>query len=391
MPPSRLLQQAALSRGVGPAWAITPTEYASFVLSATAHWIGSGLFQRMKLEPAVSTIHRLTGARAPICHFSDAKCDHVFTAYPDGRLGSCDELPGAQAQLAGLPVVAEEADLIRAQRRLPLLTGGRSLMVKCATCRYRDTCGGGCVATRWRAHRHADGDDEYCAYRMRLVDGVAALLAEPHRPSSAFCRAVRWRPRRPNSMPDVADFLARWEHPDRPRPAATLRHSDHGNINSVGLPGTHPAEDLDPHHPQWREGIESAVWPLVDLLTRHLGYVTYDSCQGHQYAGLDLAPVGLHVGVLPRHHTESARLSAVFCRLATRARQVLPPACELLVGRDRLTCESTTHQYPVLKLSLAPTAGWDAYFAALDDAVVATRTALTEIASAEPIDCECRL
>lgn len=390
VPASRHLQQAALTGGSGPAWAITPAQYASFVLSATAHWIGSGLFQRIKLEPALSTIHRLTGAAAAICHFSDTKCDHVFTAYPDGRMGSCDELPAPQAQLTGLPGAPEEADIISAQRRLPLLEVGRSLMAKCASCRYRDTCGGGCVATRWRAHRHDDGDDGYCAYRMRLVDGVAALLAEPHRPGAASCRAVPWRPRRPNSMPDVTGFLARWDDPSQPRPAATLRHSDHGNINSAGLAGTHSADDLDPHHPQWRDGIEPAVWPLVDLLTRRLGYVTYDSCQGHPYTGLDLAPVGLHVGVLPRHRTESARLSAVLCRLDTRARQVLPATCQLLVGRDRLTCETTSRQYPVLGLSLAPTAGWDAYFATLDDAVTAVTTALTDIASTAPADCECR-
>ncbi|MET7952198.1 radical SAM protein [Micromonospora sp. NPDC005324] len=390
VPASRQLQQAALTVPDRPAWATTPGEYASFVLSATAHWISSGLFERIKLEPAVSAIQRLTGASAAICHFSAAKCDHVFTAYPDGRLGSCDELPGPQAQLAMLPEVTEEADLIRAQRQLPLLTAGRSLMVKCASCRYRDTCGGGCVATRWRAHQHSDSDDEYCAYRMRLIDGVAALLAEPHRPGAISCRAVRWRPRLPNSMPDVAGFLDRWDDPSRLRPTVILRPSEHGNINSAGLPGIHPADDLDPQHPQWRDGIEPAVWPLIDLLTRRLGYVTYDSCQGHRYTDLDLAPVGLRVGVLPRDRIESAQLSNVLCRLHTRARQVLPAACELLVGRDRLTSEATNRQYPVLDLALAPTAGWDEYFATLNDAVAAITGAMDDIARDARADCECR-
>lgn len=392
LPASRELQQAALTGGgPGPAWAISPTEYAAFVLTATAHWIGSGLFRRMKLEPAVSTIQRLIGASAAICHFSDAKCDHVFTAYPDGRLGSCDELPWPQARLGDLPDVGDEADLIRTQRRLPLLTGGRSLMAKCARCRYRETCGGGCVATRWRAHDHAGGDDEYCAHRMRLVDGIAALLAEPHRPRVAFCQTLRWHPRRPNSMPDVAGFLTRWDDPNQPRIPATLRHSEHGNINSRGRPGIHPADDLDPQHPQWRAGVESAVWPLVDLLTRHLGYVTYDSCQGHRYTGLDLTPVGLHVGLLPRDSTESARLSAHLCRLTDHAQRVLPAGHRLLVGRDRLTCETTGRQYPVLDLYLTPIPGngWDTYFATLCDAVAATTTALAATA-AGATDCQCR-
>ena len=47
----------------------------------------------------MSVIRRLRGLDAGSCHFSDLKCDHVFTLYPDDRLGSCDELPWPQAQL----------------------------------------------------------------------------------------------------------------------------------------------------------------------------------------------------------------------------------------------------------------------------------------------------
>ncbi|MFG3056900.1 radical SAM protein [Kitasatospora sp. NPDC048239] len=174
---SRLLQQAALASDEGPAWAIHPNEYAEFVLAATAHWISAGHFARIKLEPAVSTIRRLRGLGTGFCHFSDLKCDHVFTLYPDGRLGSCDELPWPQAQLTLLATTNDQREITEAQQGSNLLTQGKALMEKCTTCDYRSTCGGGCVATRWRMNP-ADDQDAYCDHRMRVIDGVAALLAQ---------------------------------------------------------------------------------------------------------------------------------------------------------------------------------------------------------------------
>ncbi|MGO4636117.1 SPASM domain-containing protein [Streptomyces sp. 2RAF24] len=90
----------------------------------------------------MSTIRRLRGL--------GLKCDHVFTLYPDGRLGSCDELPWPQAQLTRLDQPAGEPDIVAAQRRLPLLNQGKDLMGRCIGCSYRSACGGGCIATRWR-------------------------------------------------------------------------------------------------------------------------------------------------------------------------------------------------------------------------------------------------
>ncbi|MDH6223675.1 radical SAM protein [Streptomyces sp. MJP52] len=78
-PASRLLQQAAVRGSGGPAWAISPAQYADFVLAAAVRWLEEGHFTRMKLEPAVSVIRRLRGLESGFCHFSDLKCDHVFT------------------------------------------------------------------------------------------------------------------------------------------------------------------------------------------------------------------------------------------------------------------------------------------------------------------------
>jgi uncharacterized protein len=362
---SRLLQVAAVAEDEGPTWAVTPDEYADFVLAVTGHWIRSGLFNTVKLEPAVSTIRRIRGLSTTFCHFSQLKCDHVFTLYPDGRFGSCDELPWPAAQLTTLPEVTDTRQIVAAQRTLPLLVEGRGLMSKCVTCDYQTSCGGGCIATRIRA-RNGGSDDPYCDYRMRLVDGIAALLAQPSRAGVEICRRAHWRRREPNVMADVARFVTTWDDPAAQRSPASLRHSEHGNINTVGAGGVHEAPDLDPRHPQWRAGIESGVWPLVDAVTSGWGCVTYDSCAGHRYEGSRLAPVPRNIGILPRSPGEHARIAAALCRVVTEVELELPPACRLLLARTELTSRASGGKVAVLDLRIESAGDWAAYFDAVD-------------------------
>lgn len=389
--PSRQRQAQALGPN-GPAWAITPGQYADFVLACAAHWISSGAFRRIKLEPTVSVIRRLKGFHTASCHFSDLKCDHVFTLYPDNRLGSCDELPWPGATLARLTPTTSEAEVADKQRNLPLLQQARNLISACVTCDYRDTCGAGCLAVR---HRFAQAGDDgtYCAHRMRLIDGTAAILAQPDHPAAVRCTRWRWLPRSPNSMHHVAAFRARWDDPSASRTPARLHISPHGNINTVGLPGVHEADDLDPHHPQWRQGIEPRVRAIVDVLTGpSWNAITYDSCGGHSYTDLPGAePRLLNVGVLPRTRAEYARLVARLCDAADRAAPSLPASCALRLRRGELTCRATSQTYPVLDLELAPAqhAGYDALFRDLDQAshILATALAGTKASAVRPCSC----
>ncbi|MEV5574487.1 radical SAM protein [Spirillospora sp. NPDC052269] len=361
---SRVRQAAAIGPS-GPAWAITPPQYAEFILTAAVHWVRAGWFRKVKLDPVVSVIRRLRGLRTGSCHFDDLKCDHIFTLYPDGRLGSCDELPWPQAQLSRLPLLNSQQDVRHAQDRSRLLADAHALIAPCVTCDYQDTCGGGCMAVR-RRYSHADLGDVYCDHRMRLVDGVAALLAQPDHPEAVWCTRLRWRPHQPNQMRDVAAFLRRWDDPFALRQRARLRTSVVGNINTVGLPGVHEADDLDPRHPQWRAGIEPGVFPLVQAITERWGYITYDSCQGHP-ATPNTPQRELSVGILPRDPAEAAEISADLCRLAARAGDHLPPECRVELGRNLLLCTTTGNRHPVLDLRLAPVADSrpDDYLAAL--------------------------
>ncbi|MFI9588571.1 radical SAM protein [Streptomyces sp. NPDC052236] len=390
LPASRQLQRAAVRGPGGPTWAISPDQYAEFVLAATVCWIRAGHFARLKLEPAVSTIRRLRGLDTGFCHFTNLKCDHVFTLYPDGRLGSCDELPWPHAQLTHLNQVTDQTEIVAAQRRLPLLNQGKALMERCTSCSYRPACGGGCVATRWRYDK-AGEQDAYCDYRIRMIDGIAALLAQPAHPEGARCRTVRWRPRTPNTMRNVAAFLARWNSADVPRTPVRLHTSAHGNINTVGLPGVHEADDLDPAHPQWHAAIEPGVRPLLDAVNREWGLITYDSCQGHPYTGLDLAPAERRIGILPRDPDEYAQAAAALCRAVTAVGTALPSTTKVTVGRAELTCEATGRTTPVLDLSLlpAPGHGWPTFFETVEAATAVVADALRRQRPVAGRGCSC--
>ncbi|MFJ7244520.1 radical SAM protein [Kitasatospora sp. NPDC098652] len=364
-PASRLLQQLAIT-AQGPDWAITPDQYARFVLQAAGHWIAAGHHHRIKLDPVVAVIRQLNGVGGDHCHFSNLKCSHVFTAYPNDDLGSCDELPWPAAKLLPLTVVGEQ-QITAAQHANTLLTGGRAMMAKCLTCPYRAVCGGGCTATRWRMLKATGSDDAYCQHRARLVDGVAALLAAPGHPAGALCRTAHWRRHAVNEMADADAFLARWDNPDAPRKPARLVTSEYGNINTSGLPGIQEADDLDPLHPQWADGIEPRVKPLLDTVTGNWGAVTYDSCEGHQHTGSDAPPSPFRVGLLPRNPAEYGELAARACHAVTRAAPYLPAGLQLQLIHTDLASTATGRTHRTIEIRLVPTDGdWDTYFAGLD-------------------------
>ncbi|MFF3919268.1 hypothetical protein ACFYZB_38685 [Streptomyces sp. NPDC001852] len=206
------------------------------------------------------------------------------------------------------------------------------------------------------------------------------------------CRTLTHRPRFPNVMPDVDEFLGRWNAPGAPRRSARLLRSADGNINTVGLPGIHEADDVDPGHPQWRAAIEDGVWPLVDALTAGAWRLTtYDSCEGHAYRSLSLAPGRRRVGVLPRSPEEFARAAAALCRGVRAAAPDVPAPVRITLSTCDLNCGRSGRSHPVLDLGLEPAAGAgdDAYFAALGTATEALAAALLAQRPAADEPCGC--
>lgn len=173
---SRLLPLLATPENPKPGWAITPTQYLEFLRTATDVWIHKRYFHNFLLEPVMSVVRRLEGRHTTSCHFTSQKCSHVLTLYPDGRVGSCDELPMpdsllSQSANANLSQIAESIN------QSPLFDQLKQLMTKCEVCDYRLTCGGGCLATRLR-FKDTRFDDDYCNYRIGLINHVSRCVTK---------------------------------------------------------------------------------------------------------------------------------------------------------------------------------------------------------------------
>jgi uncharacterized protein len=303
--PSRQQQADAIGAD-GPRWAITPAQYATFVIDAAARWIHRGHFRHIKLDPVVAAIRRIKGLDTAHCHFAARKCSHVFTAYPDGRLGSCDELPWPQARLLPLVDAGTEARVTAAQHANTLLRAGRNLMVKCLTCAYRTTCGGGCTATRYRMVTATGNDDAYCEHRAQLIDGIAHLLAAPQQPSGAHCRRAHWQP---------ADRTGRISHP------------------------------------QSHDTVDTGLRRLADTLTTSWRADLYQPLSG-QTAAARPHPAGSRIGLLPRSPEDYAALTARLCRTIATTDGYLPAAVTARLARTEI--DAGGRRRPALELSLEP-------------------------------------
>ncbi len=155
-------------------WSVTPAEYAETVVALTKGWAEMGLYERFLLEPIYSIVRVLLGRSPILCHYSDRKCQHITTLYPDGRVGRCDELPealswmGHQAQIGpqgGAAPPATEA----------FATAVRELAEQCAGCRWLSCCRGGCIAARWRLAASGRAS-EYCDAQKRMIEFVAEQI-----------------------------------------------------------------------------------------------------------------------------------------------------------------------------------------------------------------------
>lgn len=154
-----------------PEWATSPLEYADFVIDAFDAW-KAGTYRHFVIEPLYSVIQTLAGARSSFCHFSESKCAYVLTLYPDGRLGSCDELRMPGAFLAHIDDLQSMDDVLGMQTNAQLATSLGKLFEKCNSCSYHPTCRGGCLATRLQFNG-TPYDDEYCASRAKIIEYVA--------------------------------------------------------------------------------------------------------------------------------------------------------------------------------------------------------------------------
>lgn len=219
-------------------------------------------------------------------------------------------------------------------------------------------------------------------------DPIQVMSADSH------CSVLERRSKSPNIMPDVPEFLGTWNNSSAHRKAATLLRSSAGNINTVGLPGIHEADDLDPAHPQWREAIEDGVWPLVEAVTTGSEWrtPTYDSCQGHAYeASPELEPAWRRVGLLPRSHQEFRTVAVALCATIRAVAPQLPDGVRITLTSCDLTCGTTGAVYAVLDLSLEPASTTSAndYWSQVDAATDLLAGALRANPPSQQTSCGC--
>lgn len=187
----------------------------------------------------------------------------------------------------------------------------------------------------------------------------------------------------PNMMADSSAFLRAWDTPaERSRHEVfPLSTSPYGNINDRGKAGCYDAPDLTPHHPQFHDAIEPGVRDLVLLLVESYRWVTYSSCQGHQYPGLPLPSVERHVGILPRDESERARILNILAAAVSG----LTPAYDqqndvrFVISLDQLEDEHGTRRHTV-ELWFAIAGGWSEYFTTIDQVYGYVVTGLRELA-----------
>jgi radical SAM protein with 4Fe4S-binding SPASM domain len=157
-----------------PAWAVSADEYADFLCKAFDYWRLNSLYSKFAIDPFMSAIRSILGKTPTSCHFSSQKCGHSVTIYPDGTVGSCDEIEMPLGRTGHLEENAIGEILGWAEAK-ELRDRSSRLTQMCETCDYRTSCGGGCIATRMR---FAQGgiEEEYCSYRIKFLSHIAETL-----------------------------------------------------------------------------------------------------------------------------------------------------------------------------------------------------------------------
>jgi uncharacterized protein len=85
-------------------------------------------------------------------------------------------MPGAFLSRVGQFDSIDEVISFQTNRALHQNLDG--VLAKCVDCSYQPICRGGCLATRVR-YSGTPYDDEYCGYRIRVIDFVAKETGQP--------------------------------------------------------------------------------------------------------------------------------------------------------------------------------------------------------------------
>ena len=153
-----------------PIWSITPMEFEGFLEDVFLYW-KKGLYETVTIDPVMSVIRAVDGRDNNFCVYSEKKCAHVLTLYPNGDLTSCDELNANDSRLANVNELSTLDEVRSLKSNQKLKEGLQEILEDCSECDYYNVCKGGCLATRKR-YKGSRYYEEYCLYKKKLIDFV---------------------------------------------------------------------------------------------------------------------------------------------------------------------------------------------------------------------------
>lgn len=165
------ISQQILDKNHIPEWAITPMEYADFIIDIFKEWKNSGFFNNFLIEPIFSIMRVLNGKSTRLCHFNHQKCSHMFTLYPNGVIGSCDELISKDMLKVNINEFINFNEVVKDQEKNLIIKKMKSLMEICDSCKYEKSCMGGCLNTRLN-YLDTIYEKEYCESRIKMIEEI---------------------------------------------------------------------------------------------------------------------------------------------------------------------------------------------------------------------------
>jgi radical SAM protein with 4Fe4S-binding SPASM domain len=160
-----------------PGWATTPSEYTEFLSEVYACWKATGAYKSFVVEPFISILRSHGGQDVDFTHFSERKEPFILTLYPDGRVGSCDELTMPAATLGHIDDLTSLDDWLDLSTNQSLRLSLEERLSACSGCSHESVCHGGSLADRIRYGDSAIGD-EYCDARRKLIDAIAGPVKQ---------------------------------------------------------------------------------------------------------------------------------------------------------------------------------------------------------------------
>lgn len=182
-----------------------------------------------------------------------------------------------------------------------------------------------------------------------------------------------------NRSSKVALFMKLWDIPMTEeqrqklgeRSKVTQKTSEFGNMNNAGTP--YPSESclVNRFHPDFETVIELGVRELVYAIGIDRNYITYTSCEGHDYDGTRSENDMRHVGIIARSEAEFEKAKADFENVNDIVKDKLSDTpVELALMTHSVKTDDV--EMPVIDFYLAKRleASWEDYFQAVDAATL---------------------